>query len=75
MAIFPAFNAFWHITIHKIFTNTYTCFSSLRKCLFSYVHASMSYDQTVSLCQSPITLSKPRNYEKHFLLKFFFIIS
>lgn len=71
MAIFTAFNAFWHITIHKTFTNMHTYFS-LRKCLFSYVHANMSYEQTVFLCQSPITLSKPRNYEMHFLLKGFF---
>lgn len=72
MAIFTVFNVLWHITIHKTFTNMKSYFSSLKKCLFSYVYANKTYEQTVFLCHSPITLSKPRNCEIHLLLKVFF---
>ena len=36
---------FWQIIIHQVFTNIYTCLSSLRKSQFSYVHAHMNYGQ------------------------------
>ena len=62
---------FWQIIIHQVFTNIYTCLSSLRKSQFSYVHAHMNYGQHFFLCQSSIALPKPRNYERHFYLKLF----
>ena len=65
MANFTALNASLQVTIHKIFTNICTCFSS--------VHANVNYHQLFSLLIS-IALSNPEFMKCAFIQNYFIIV-
>ena len=71
MANFIAFNASWQVTIHKVFTNIHTCFSSLRKCLFSYVHANVNSNQPFFFANHQLHCQNPEFMKCTFKIKLF----
>lgn len=62
MANFTALNASLQVTIHKVFTNIHTCFSS--------VHSNVNYDQLFFFANQHCIV-KSRIYEMCFHLELF----